>query len=538
MTHTTAPSAEPRRKDYDNLIVLYLYGSYREMGRQQVELLGELADEIYDVQREDWARLIAGFGLAAKLLDMLLPPFWMWAGPRYESSGYYDEIRGIADALGVSAGDGWRGVLGVLGSGTTTFVATASATADGLPIVGKNSDWSDSDGMRRPVVCHYYPSNGDLPHIMATWPLLGFPVMGVNEAGLALGVNFFNADQILGLWLPQWSFRRALQKATTVKEGVGIITQARTRGISGFVSMADADGDIALVECTPKRHAVFGPQEDWFAQSNHARTEKMVPRDRGRSEGSFRRRAAMETAVQRHLGRITPQVAATILRDRSNSPYVNESTVANTSVLNSTVVHPATRTLWHSTAKQPQAPFGEMIAFSLDPDDAGTSSIPADPRLGMPEMEREGSVISEAREAVRLFNDGEFEKAAAIWDRFADNGERLLEPHTLAWARARARWTLGNLEEAEALLSGLDTDDAPFDVRAHALVARAVISDRTGRRADALTLYGQAQAYLDSHPEYYDQLTVIPLRSRIRAGLKAPLASGAMPETPDLQRLP
>jgi hypothetical protein len=52
-TVAQAQPATPRREQRGDLIVLYLYGSYREMGRQQVELLGPLARDIYDLHRAD-----------------------------------------------------------------------------------------------------------------------------------------------------------------------------------------------------------------------------------------------------------------------------------------------------------------------------------------------------------------------------------------------------------------------------------------------------------------------------------------------------
>jgi hypothetical protein len=526
---------QPRREDLGGLIVLHMYGSYRQMGRQQVELLGPVARDLYEFQLADWKRLISGFGVLAKLLDRVLPRFWMSTGPRHDRSGLYEEIRGYADGLGVSASDAWRGAFGVLGSGTTTFVATRTATADGSAIIGKNSDWTDSDGRRPPVVSWYHPDNGDLDFILAGWPLLPSPATGINEAGFALGLNFFTADHVLGLGMPEWPYRRALQKATTVEEGVRMITGSAKRGISGFISIADAKGDIAMIECTPGECAVR-PAGDWFAQSNHARTEKMIPHDRGRFADSFQRLAAMEEAVRSHLGRISPEIAAGILRDRSNSPYANESVVANAVALNSTVVQTSTRTLWHSKAKQPQAPFGEMVPFSVAGEAPAAPSLPADPRLGGPEMEREAAALAAARRGVRLFGEGKVEEAGAIWDRLAGDGEPALEPHRLAWAQARVRWSLGRLEEADGLLTGLDTDAVPFDVRSHALVVRAVIADRLARRKDALRLYQQAQAYLDAH-DYNHQSMVAPLRARIAAGLRRAQDEGPMPESPDLQRV-
>ena len=538
MAHAAATPAQPRREDYGALIVLHLHGTYRGMGRQHVVLLGPLAREVYQLQRADWAQLIASLGAVGKIGDSALPAFWAGLWWRWEGSRLYDEINGMADALGVSGADACRGVFGVLGSGTTTFVATGTATADGSAIIGKNTDWNDSYGLRRPVVIHYNPSNGDLPHVMATWPLLNCPVVGVNSAGFAIGMNFFMADQILGLGPTQWPWRRALQKATSVRQGIRMFRRARNRGLSGFISMADASGDIALIECAPRQLAVFRPDGDWFAQSNHARTKRLLPHDRGGSPDSDQRRAAMEAAVQPHLGNVTPEIATLILRDRSNSPYVNESVVANTNVLNSNVVNAASRTLWHSTAQQPQAPFGEMLPFNPGDSAPDAAALPADPRLGTPEMDREAHVVAEVRRAVRLFNEGKGEDAGTIWDAFADGGEPLLQPHRLTWARARVRWTLGRCDEADALLAALDSDGTPFDVRAHALVARGWVADRASRREDAARLYQQALAYLDTHPEYNHQFTIAPARSWATDGLKAPRTDGPPPGTPDLQSVP
>jgi len=526
----------PRRTDIGDLIVLHLEGTYREMGRQQVELLGLLARDTYDLHRSDWAGLLRTLGPLAAA-DRFLPRFWMTAGPRYDRSGTYDEILGIGDALRVSPASAWRGVFGTLGGATTTFVATRSATADGAAIMAKNSDWPDRYGQRPPMVTHYNPTNGDMRHVTAGWPLSPLGAAGINEAGLAFGLNFFNADQVLALGLPRWPYRRVLQKAATVPEAIRMITGSPNRGISGFVSLAGANGDIALVECVPGECEVVRPEGDWFAQSNHARTEKMIKHDRGRSLDSFTRRPAMEAAVEAQVGQLTPGAASRILRDRSNSSYLNESTVANLSAFHSVVVHPASRTLWHSTARQPQAPFGELVPFTPGAEDSPQAPLPADPRFGTPEMERENAVVGELRTAMRLFEEGSLQEAAAIWDRFAERGEPLVQPQRLSWAQARGRWVSGRLDEAEEILAGLDGENTPFDVRANAMVARASVLDRLGRRQDAVETYARAQAYLEVNSEYNDGL-ISPLRKRIAEGLKRPQDGKPMPEFPGLQRIP
>ena len=49
-------------------------------------------------------------------------------------------------------------------------------------------------------------------------------------------------DPQVGLLLPQWPHRRALQRAESVGEGIRIFLEARERGISTFMVMADAAG--------------------------------------------------------------------------------------------------------------------------------------------------------------------------------------------------------------------------------------------------------------------------------------------------------
>ena len=75
---------------------------------------------------------------------------------------------------------------------------------------------------------------------------MGVPTVGVNAAGFALSLNYFETDPQVGMWLPQWPHRRALQTARSVEGGIQIFLRARERGISSFMVMADAAGDLAF----------------------------------------------------------------------------------------------------------------------------------------------------------------------------------------------------------------------------------------------------------------------------------------------------
>lgn len=515
---------EPRREDRGDLVVLHLAGSYEEMGRQMAELMrGELRD-VYRLQHESYERLLAQAGFGAGLLDRLLFPAWSAFGPLYEKSGFHDEIRGMAAGLDLPPRELLRAMFS-LSAGSTVFVATRSATLDGAALIGRNVDWDDASGRRRPVVIHYHPDNGDLDHVSVGWPLVGLPTVGLNEAGFALSFNFFLSEPRVGLALPQWPHRRALQQAHNVEEAIQIFEETRLLGISTFMAMADAQGDIALLECVPSRCTVFRPEGDWFAQANHARTHEMIPYDTYRSPDSFSRREAMEAAVRPHLGRLEPELASRILRDRSNARYPNDSTVGNPSVLNAVVVHPASRTLWHSTSMQPFAPFGTYVPFTPGPEPSDAPELPADASLGSPAQQREAAAIEKARRGLAYFDREEYGAALELWTELAKASPPQLDPARLAWARALALWHEGQLEGAYTLLG--ETERGPFDIQVNGLVARARISDALGARARALRLYHQARDLLDARSEFnvFDGL-----RAQIALGLEAPQPADPAPE--------
>ncbi len=509
--------AEPRREDHGDLIVLHLEGSYFERGRQEARLMEPELRAVFELQHAEYERGLARGGFGGWLLDRIVP-LWSAIGPYYEESGFHDEIGGMAEGLGVPRRELLRALLALSG-GSTVFAATRTATADGRALIGRNVDWPDAGGRRRPVVAIHRPSDGDLAYVAAGWPLVGLPTVGVNEAGFALSFNFFVSDPRIGTLLPQWPHRRALERARTVEEGIRIFEQTRLLGISTFMVMADAEGRIAMLECLPSPCRRFESEGDWFAQANHARTPEMIPHDRYRSPDSFERLAGMESAVRPRLGRLDPAAAAAILRTRAAGPFPNASHVANLDVLNAAVVHPASRTLWHATSMQPHAPFGAYEAFS--PVEGATLPPPlaADPWLASAAGRAEAEAVAAARRGLEDFEAGRFDAAAREWDRLAAGTPPVLDPVRLAWGRALTRWHSGDLDGAYAVLAPVETGTDRVNASAHGLVARARLADLLGRREEALRLYGAARKLLDAHAEY----TVFdPLRERIEAGLAAP----------------
>jgi len=500
----------PSRTEHGALIYLDVAGSYAEMGRQQAELLGDDLRAVYDVQRRDHARAVDAGGFGAAFLDVVGIPLWSGLGGAFEDSSLHAELGGMAAGLGVARRDLMRALL-ALGGGSTVFAATRSATADGQALIGRNVDWDDNLGVRRPVLIRYRPNNGDLEHLAAGWPLVGLPTVGVNAAGFALSFNYFETDPQVGLWLPQWPHRRALQTARTVTEGIEIFQAARQRGISCFMVMADARGDIAMVECTPARCAVFRPEGDWFGQANHARTSEMIPFDRYRAPDSFDRRIAVESGVDRFLGELDPVNAVEILRDRARHPWPNASNVGNLAVLNAAVVHPASKTLWHAISIQPVAPFGKYIGFSLSGAEPAPPSIPPSPWFGSVAMAREVAVVGQARRGLHDLAEERFAAARDRFDHVRGHQPPVLDPARIGLAAAFAAFRAGDPKGALARLEDASASTAPIDVRIYAASLQALCADALGRRDDAIALHREALHLIEANPQWNEFAPVAAL---------------------------
>jgi len=513
----------PRREDIGDLIVLRVCGDYREMGRQEVALLEQEPPQRYSLmrqyayQRMAYYRGLAHASLGARLFDKLGFPILVPLESIGDDSGYFHESHGIGDALGVSRANALRFQLGGLAGGSTVFVATGSATADGGAIIGRDVDWDDHYGLLRPAVVIYSPKGGAQSFISVCWPLAGGPAVGMNSSGLALSFNWFDGpDDPLTLLFPGWTVRLVLEKAHTVAEAETLFTRARRPGIAGFFSLADAAGNIGLVECTASTCAVDQNLGTWFSQTNNALTPQMIAHQTYRPERNSIRKAAMDNAVRPYLGRISPQIAAYILRNRANSPYIGDLTVANAGTFISAVAQPNTRTLWVSTTRQPLAPFGEYVPFSPD-GPARAVALPADPRLGTPVLNHYAAVVEKLRQAVRSFDQRRLSDAARTLNEV--RGDPLVDPTQLAWARARIKWAEGDGAKAAGLLRPLDRDDVLFDLRIRTILARGIIADQQGRRLHAVALYRYGLQVMDAHPAFCAD----DIRQEFMRGLRKPI---------------
>jgi len=516
-----AEAGEPRRTEFGDLVVLDLYGSYQEMGRQAGELLGEEGRRVYELNMKLYRRTL-GSGLGPWIYDRVLLP--LSARFLSDDTGIFEEAAGYASALGVSRTDMVRSQIGAgAAAGSTVFAASRSATVDGNALVGRNVDWIDFGGRLRPTVLRYHPENGDLSYLSAAWPLLQLPTVGLNEAGLAFSLNYFDTDPQMEPTSTSYPYRRVLQKARTVEEAIELFQIEFPIVIPTFAALADAAGDIALLECTTTRCEVFRPDGDWFAHSNHARTEAMKAEDQFRGPDSLDRRRLMERAVQSHLGRLDAARAAEILRDRSGHRFANASVVGNLFVLNAVVVEPARGILWHSDVMQPYAPFGRYVPITVGDETEAPPPIPASPYLGSEQQRREAAAVARVRAALAAqLLDDDAKKANQLWEQiFADPpGDLNLSRISIGWAHSLV--ASGRFAEAASVLDTYVEPAASREVRVEAAMLKGACADGDGRREAAAAHYREAAALMEEVPDlsFYD-----PARSLAKEGMLRPLAS-------------
>jgi tetratricopeptide (TPR) repeat protein len=388
-------------------------------------------------------------------------------------------------------------------AGSTVFVASRSATADGNALVGRNVDWIDFGGRLKPTVIRYHPENGDLRYISAAWPLLQLPTVGLNEAGLAFSLNYFDTDPQMAPTAMSYPYRRVLQRASNVDEAIALFQADFPIIIPCFGALADAKGNLALLECTTTACEVFRPDGDWFAHSNHARTEAMIPHDRFRGSDSFDRRRLMEAAVAKHLGRLDAARAAEVVRNRDGHAHPNASVVANLYVLNAAILEPARRILWHSDLIQPFAPFGRYIPIAIGDDAEIPAPIPAAARLATAAHAREARVVEQVRAARNARHiAGDLERSLTLWEQIFAEPPEPLDPAALAIDYADALLDAGRFDEAAAVLEREVGADARWDDRIHAALLLGVCADAAGDRERALERYAAAIALINERPEF------------------------------------
>lgn len=184
-----------------------------------------------------------------------------------------EELQGLADAQGLSFEEVAAFILGMYAYTADVHCTCFALKQENTVLLGRNSDFLVAV---KDMCLHveYEPENGYACNANST----AFIQIedGINEAGLAMGITFiypvikrsgFNTGILV---------RYLLETCNSVKEAIHTL-QSLPIGSAQTITMIDATGDMAVVECNCMEIEVFYPKEkeNYVVATNQFRSERM-----------------------------------------------------------------------------------------------------------------------------------------------------------------------------------------------------------------------------------------------------------------------
>ena len=333
---------------------------------------------------------------------------------KYVGQDHLDEIRGVADAeFPDPLPGGWSPYARQLAlhalhdfsqrfidtiplSGACTgFAAASPATRNGHVYLARNFDFEAGGRFdREKIVAAVVPENGHR-YLTVTFGGLTGVVSGFNQKGLGVSLQALSGGPTASDGEPSSLLvADILQHDATVADAITRIGRARVL-VSDLYLVADASGNMAIVEKTPKRTGVRTggptlPATNVPAVSEIARLVGPPPS----SSSSPARERRIEELLARAAGRLDASDAVAILRDRRGAGDAplgpgNRNAIDALIACHSVVFDLTARRAWVAAAPHT---LGKFVCFDLallseaDPDDPrfaalANEAIPADPYL-------------------------------------------------------------------------------------------------------------------------------------------------------------
>lgn len=290
--------------------------------------------------------------------------------------------------------------------GCTAFAVWGDASEDGEIIAGRNFDfYMGEEFAGRNIVLVEQPDSG-YAYISVTWPGMTGVVSGMNEKGLTVSLNASKLETPkLSATPVSILAKQILQYASDIDEAVSIAGSARTFVSESFLICSAADGRAAVIEKTPSEMAVYDPSRgnaecNRIICTNHYQSDTFKDRKENvdnlcDSDTGFRFRRVEELLDS--IGRISPETAALILRDRrglggKNVGMCNELSINQLLAMHSIIFKPCSGEVWVSAGPWQCGPFlrfslREILESEVPPVERNVSEdIEADPFVSSPDF--------------------------------------------------------------------------------------------------------------------------------------------------------
>jgi isopenicillin-N N-acyltransferase-like protein len=203
--------------------------------------------------------------------------------------------------------------------GCTSFALTGAVTASGHTLLARNFDFeagSIFDDHKAVFLMH---ETGRIPYASVSWPGLVGTVTGMNERGLALVVHGGRAREPRSSGEPLvHTMRDVLGQARSVEEAIALFRR-REPMVSHIVMVADASGDVAVIERAPGEPPFVRRSPGKIALTNHFEgpwTNDPANAQVKRETSTLARRSRLDELLSRLRRGATVDDAVAILRDK------------------------------------------------------------------------------------------------------------------------------------------------------------------------------------------------------------------------------
>ncbi len=273
----------------------------------------------------------------------------------------YDLVSYLRDALITRRR--CRATYSMSGEGCTTWAVAGSATADGEPLLVKNRD--------------YRPEHLPLQVLVTATPTVGYRYIygsgagspgvfnsGMNEKGLAIADTHVCSKDV-GPGLPDYSLMmHILEEHDTVRSTLDYLSSVPRMGRNNLV-LADAGGDLAVVELGYRNCAVIKAQSGIVVSTNHfvspSLKDDFVDCTQPSVQGnSFQRYALVKKELEAARGSIDVAFAQRLMATHAGplaSICRHLELDGQSATLSTTIYQPARRTLRFCHGYPCQSPY-------------------------------------------------------------------------------------------------------------------------------------------------------------------------------------
>jgi len=347
--------------------VISLSGDPRSMGRQHGEQVADLRPNIQAAMQVRLAALRQQGVELAPYLDEI-SRLWQQHAP-----ATLEMLLGMAEALDFEWEEYFSYTLASYltdrlqhtrqSEGCTTWAAAGDLTRDGAPLLAKNRDQRPD---HQPLQClaRIQPEHG-YPYLCLT--SAGSPGVfssGINAAGLAV-VDTYVSSSDIGPGIARYSLMMDLLEGFASVPGAIGYLHTRPHLGDGTVSLADAQGELAVFEIAHSAQAVLHSDEGFIVSTNHftapeTRT-RWVDHEPPHLQGnSLERRRQVEKALRSARGQVDVPWSQNLMAQHGNGfsaicrhPEVDP----HTATISSVIFLPQTTGMYVANGLPCQTPF-------------------------------------------------------------------------------------------------------------------------------------------------------------------------------------